>query len=181
MVFVAERSGGIEGFLVASPVPARNGWLIEQVIRSPRAPNGVAEALIASAAGAMADAGADYVTLGLAPLSTRATGDYRPGAWWLRTILGWVRAHGRRFYDFDGLDAFKAKFRPEQWTPVFAVANQPGFPAGMLYAIAAAFSGGSPISMILRALGRAGRQEMEELLWARRLRVGAGSSRAGGR
>jgi phosphatidylglycerol lysyltransferase len=108
----------------------------------------------------MADANSGYVTLGLAPLSTRANVAPAPGAWWLRTTLTWVRAHGRRFYDFDGLDAFKAKFRPEDWTPVFAVANQPSFSPRMLYAIAGAFSGGSPVSMISRALWRAARQEM---------------------
>ncbi|MEO8200516.1 MAG: DUF2156 domain-containing protein [Gemmatimonadota bacterium] len=177
MVFVAERAGAVEGFLVASPIPARNGWLVEQIIRRPGAPNGVAESLIAFAARTMADTGSDYVTLGLAPLSKRANLDRPAGAWWLRTTLAWVRAHGRRFYDFDGLDAFKAKFRPEQWTAVFAVVNEPRFTPRMLYAIAAAFSGGSPVSMMMRATWRAVRQEVR---WATRggqVRPPAGSSR----
>ncbi|MEO8295951.1 MAG: DUF2156 domain-containing protein [Gemmatimonadota bacterium] len=167
MVFVAERDAMVVGFLVASPIPARQGWLIEQVIRSPEAPNGVAESLIFSAAQTMAGEGFGYVTLGLAPLSRRA-GNNEESAWWLRGTQGWVRAHGRRFYDFDGLDAFKAKFRPEEWTPVFAVANQPTFSPRMLYAIAAAFSGGSPLRMIAWALLRAARQEMH---WMRTGRV----------
>jgi phosphatidylglycerol lysyltransferase len=165
MVFVAERGDAVVGFLVASPIPARNGWLIEQVIRSPVAPNGVVEILIHAAASAMAAANFDYVTLGLAPLSRRAgSRDAAHSSWWLRATLGWVRAHGRRFYDFDGLDAFKAKFRPEEWSPVFAIVNQPRFSPRMLYAIAAAFSGGSPVRLIGKALGRAVRQEGTWLL-----------------
>ena len=65
-----------------------------------------------------AEEGADYVTLGLAPLSRRAgVPDERPFPG-LRLILAWIRAHGRRFYNFDGLDAFKAKFKPDAWEPL---------------------------------------------------------------
>ncbi|HYW31700.1 MAG TPA: phosphatidylglycerol lysyltransferase domain-containing protein, partial [Gemmatimonas sp.] len=32
-LFVAERGAGIVGFITASPVPARNGWLVEQFVR----------------------------------------------------------------------------------------------------------------------------------------------------
>ena len=91
----------------------------------------------------MAAHSAEYVTLGLAPLSRfgpRQTSD----ATWLRLVLGWVRAHGRRFYNFDGLDAFKAKFQPEWWEPVYAIARTGHgrtFPPRALWAIAGAFGG----------------------------------------
>jgi len=40
--------------------------------------------------------------MGLAPLSDHAkSADDNPA--WIRWFLAWVRAHGRRFYDFDGL------------------------------------------------------------------------------
>lgn len=163
MVFVAERDNRVAGFLVASPVPARAGWLVEQLIRSPDAPNGVSEMLIHTAAQAMAGQEAKYVTLGLAPLSRRASPPRRSEPWWLHAVLQWVRAHGRRFYDFDGLDAFKAKFQPEKWVPVFAVGNEPRFTPRFLHAIASAFSGGSPGWTVVRALGRAAGQEVQ---WA---------------
>jgi phosphatidylglycerol lysyltransferase len=164
MVFVAERAERIDGFLVASPIPARNGWLIEQIVRAPGAPNGVAEVLIAQAAEAMATRSAEYVTLGLAPLSRRAGNMEESGPLWLRGVLRWVRAHGRRFYDFDGLDSFKAKFRPTHWDPVYAIGNEARFTPRLLYAIASAFSGGSPVVTIARALGKAARQEVR---WVR--------------
>jgi phosphatidylglycerol lysyltransferase len=163
MVFVAERGGGVVGFLVASPIPVRHGWLVEQIVRAPGAPNGVSELLIASATDAMVRRSSGYVTLGLAPLSRRAGSLSSPGPWSVRAVLNWVRAHGRRFYDFDGLDAFKAKFRPEHWDPVYAIGNCSRFSLRFLYAIASAFSGGSPLVTIGRALGRAARQEVR---WA---------------
>lgn len=152
LIFVAEQGSRIVGFLVASPIPARAGWLVEQIIRAPRAPNGVAEMLVGAAAETMASSGSEYVTLGLAPLSKRARLPESPAPWWLRAVLTSVRAHGRRFYNFDGLDAFKAKFQPEQWTPVFVVSNQARFTPRVLYAIASAFSGGSPVWTTFKTL-----------------------------
>lgn len=161
-VFVAERAGAPVAYLVASPIPARSGWLIEQIIRSRTAPNGTNELLLDAAVRVLAGAGADYVTLGLSPLSRRAEvapGDSRRNPFWLRLLLGWVRAHGTRFYNFEGLDAFKAKFRPESWEPIFAISTEPRFSPRTLYAIAAAFSDRSPVSQVGRALLKAVRQE----------------------
>jgi phosphatidylglycerol lysyltransferase len=159
-VFVAIRDDAPVGFLIASPIPARNGWLTEQFVRGRGAPNGTAELMIDAAVRWMADDGADYVTLGLAPLSRRA-GDDGPHSWWLRAGFAWLRAHGKRFYNFDGLDAFKAKFCPERWEPVYAIANEPAFSVASLYAIGAAFTEGHPVRTVLRGLGAAVRQEVQ--------------------
>jgi hypothetical protein len=51
--------------------------------------------------------GSRYVTLGLAPLA----GDVAP---WLRVVRAGVAA----LYDFDGVRRFKAKFRPDTWSPI---------------------------------------------------------------
>lgn len=155
-VFVAEQRGVVLAFLIASPIPARSGWLVEQLVRGWNAPNGTTDLLVDAAMRSAAGIGAKYVTLGLAPLSRRsgiAASSSEP--LWLRGVLHWVRAHGRRFYDFDGLDAFKARFRPAAWEPVYAIASERPFTPRMLYAIAAAFSGGSPFAMVARGLGRA--------------------------
>lgn len=164
-VFVARsRTGEIVAFLVASPAPARGGWLIEQFVRGRAAPNGTVELLLDTAMRAFAAEGYRYVTLGLAPLSRYALpAEVNPT--WLRWALKWVRAHGRRFYNFEGLDNFKAKFQPERWEPVYAIVNDPVFTPRALYAIAAAFSDGSPIWTIARAFWRAARTELR---WLRR-------------
>lgn len=162
-LFVAVRHDGVVGFLVASPVPARHGWLIEQIIRGRGAPNGTAELLVDAAMRALAASGAHYVTLGLSPLSRHSAFDDARMPAWLRIALRWVRAHARRFYDFEGLDRFKSKFDPEAWEDIVALADAPRFPPRALWAIASAFSQGSPISLIARALARAARQELRWL------------------
>lgn len=158
-IFVARRGGEPVGFLVASPVPARNGWLVEQFVRGRGAPNGTVELMVDAAMRALAAGGAEYVTLGLAPLSLHTPPVPLRNPLWLRVFFGWLRAHGRRFYNFAGLDAFKAKLDPEGWEPVYAVSNRPRFTPGTLHAVAAAFSAGSPLWLLARAVGRAARQE----------------------
>jgi phosphatidylglycerol lysyltransferase len=161
-VFVAERSGGVVGFVVLSPVATRNGWLFEQFPHRPGSPNGTVELMIDAAMRALAADGAEYATLGLSPLSTRAPVEPFPNPLWLRVLLGWLRKHGRRFYNFDGLDAFKSKLRPMGWEPVFALSNEPRVSFKTLYAIAVAFSGNAPVRMILGGLGRS---VMTEIRW----------------
>ena len=154
----------IRGFLVASPIPQRNGWLIEQIIRGRGAPNGTSELLLDAAWRDLADSGADYVTLGLSPLSQRADVEFPHHRAWLRFALGWVRAHGRRFYDFDGLDAFKAKFLPQSWEPIWAITSERRVGLGTLWAISGAFGQMSPPRLLALALWRG---LVKEIRWLR--------------
>lgn len=166
-VFVAERSGKPIGFVVLSPVPRRNGWLAEQIIRAHGAPNGTAEMMLDTAIGTIAAEGYGYVTLGLAPLSRRA-GIPSENPRWIRFLFGWIRLHGRRFYNFDGLDFFKAKFMPDYWEPIYAISSEPRFSFRTLYGVAQAFSNRSPVIALGSALLKAVRQEFR--WFARRLR-----------
>ena len=160
-VFVAVRGGReVVAFTVLSPVPARNGWLVEQIVRGHAAPNGTAELLLDFAMRSAAESGATYVTLGLSPLSQRAKATEMNEPTWLKFLLGWVRLHGARFYNFGGLDSFKAKFNPDHWEPIFAISEGRPFPPRALYAIAGAFSGGNPVKLVAVALLRAVREEI---------------------
>jgi phosphatidylglycerol lysyltransferase len=160
-VFVAEQSGWPVGFLTASPIPARNGWLTEQFVRGEAAPNGTVELMVDAVARAVAADGSRYLTMGLAPLCNHVKAADNPA--WLRWLLAWMKAHGRRFFNFDGLAAFKAKFRPHSWEPIYAVSNEIRFSFRTLYSIAAAFGGRSPISLALHAGLRAISQELRWL------------------
>ena len=155
-VFVAEREGSeVVGFTVLSPVPGRNGWLVEQIVRGSNAPNGTAEQLVDAAMRAIAASGSSYASLGLSPLSRCAGLTQLRSPVWLSFALRSLRLYGARFYNFGGLDAFKAKFNPQQWEPIYAIAEGASFPPRALYAIAGAFSGGAPVRLVLRALLRA--------------------------
>jgi phosphatidylglycerol lysyltransferase len=84
-------------------------------------------------------------------------------------VLTWVRAHGRRFYNFAGLDAFKSKFRPQRWEAIYAISNEPKFSPRTLYAIGAAFARDrSPAALVARGLAKAVRQEWRWLREGRR-------------
>jgi phosphatidylglycerol lysyltransferase len=166
-VFVAVRDdteagapGNPIAFAVLSPIPARNGWLVEQFPRTPEAPNGTIELLLHGAVTTIAREGCDYVTLGLAPLAGRDAAGSLPEPLWLRLMLRWVRAHGRRFYNFGGLESFKAKFHPDSWEPVYAIEHSPQFTPRTLYAIAGAFASSPPLRLVAVALRRAITQEV---------------------
>jgi phosphatidylglycerol lysyltransferase len=155
-IFVAERGSDVIGFINASPVPARQGWLVEQFIRSSRAPNGTIELLLDCMMRAVAADGAGYVTMGLVPLrNSSPDDDVMDNPAWLRAVLAFVKLHGRRFYNFDGLERFKSKFRPHAWEPIYAIAAESAFSSRTLYAIAAAFTAQSPVIAIGHGILRA--------------------------
>ncbi len=158
-IWVAEDGAVPVGFVIATPVPSRKGWLLEQIVRGRYAPNGTAELMIDAAMTALAEAGATYVTLGMVPLTPRFGAAGTPSHFWLRTALTWARIHGRRFYNFEGLEAFKSKFKPETWEPLFALSNEPRISFRTMMAIAAAFSDGPLPWVAVRALASAARQE----------------------
>ena len=163
-VFVAERAGDVVGFINASPVSARHGWLVEQFVRSDGAPNGTIEALLDCMMRAVAADGAEYVTMGLVPLRQHADDDaVATNPVWLGALLAFVRLHGRRFYNFDGLERFKSKFRPHSWEPIYAISAEPTFSIRTLYAIAAAFTVQSPMTAVAGGLGRAASVEFRRL------------------
>lgn len=169
-VFVAERERKVIGFVLLSPVPNRQGWLFEQFPHRPgTAPNGTVELMIDTAMRKIAEDGYQYATLGLSPLSARADIASFDNPLWLRVLLAWMKKHGQRFYNFDGLDCFKSKFRPERWEPIFAISNERHFSIRTLYAVAAAFSENAPFRLAYDGLERA---LITEINWLKRKILG---------
>ena len=163
-VFVAVQNAPdgdrVVAYALLSPVPAKRGWLVEWIIQSAEAPNGTPARLLDAAMRAIADDGAAWATLGLAALSTRAPPSSTAPPVVIRALLAWTRAHARRFYNFEGLERFKAKFRPEAWEPVRLFSDEDAITLPTLYALADAFSGArSPVGLVTRALAGAVRDE----------------------
>jgi phosphatidylglycerol lysyltransferase len=163
-VFVAEARGKVVAFLVLSPIPERSGWLTEQFPHRPGAPNGSVELMMDSAFRTIAEENCAYITLGLSPLSKRAKIEPFDNPLWLRLMLGWMRKHGQRFYNFDGLDRFKSKLMPEFWEPVFAISNEEDFSGRTMWSIALAFTQDKPFEVFARGLRRAVTAEMRSLV-----------------
>jgi len=126
--FVArDGQGAVVGLLAASPIPVRKGWYLEDIVRSPGAPQGVCDVLTYHALRALQDEGAATATLGTVLLSEDGA-DLTPSAEWARTrknlkvakrVLG-------GFYNFDGLHSFKSKFVPSRWESEYVVVPDAG-------------------------------------------------------
>lgn len=129
--FVAEREGKVVAFLGIIPIYARGGWFFEDFLRDPDAPNGTIELLVDAGMRAAAAAEIPMVTLGLVPLAGEVSS-------WLRA----ARRLGRSLYDFDGLRAFKAKFKPSAWDPIYLSYPPRGNAFAALYDTLAAFARG---------------------------------------
>lgn len=180
MLFVARLHGRVVAYLVASPVPARRGWMVEQVVRGSGAPNGTTESLVDACARALAETGAARLTLGLAPLARRVGAEpvadratdrtarvagtslagpaavlRDPTPTWLRWAFRWAYARGGWLYDFAGLETFKAKFRPDRWEPVYLLSDERAISPRTMVAVAAAFTGGRPLRSVVGGIGRA--------------------------
>lgn len=160
LVLVARLSGSAVAFLVASPVPARNGYLVEQVARSPRAPNGVSELLIDSAMRLAALEGRTFVTLGLVALASSVWDEIAANPLWMRLMMRMARAHTNRFYNFRGLEHFRMKMAPREWETIYAVSNERRFSIASLYAIGEAFAGIAPWRAVSLGIFRAIVQEL---------------------
>lgn len=175
VLLAARRHGRIVASLVASPIRARRGYLIEQVARSRGAPNGTTELLIDSAMRRFAEEGGAYVSLGMVALATRVQAEMAKNPLWLRAMMRFARAHANRFYNFRGLERFRAKMLPDRWEAVYAVSNEPRFSVRTLYAIGEAFAGMPP----WRAIGIGGAKAVCEEMrrFARTVRLCNGNRR----
>lgn len=151
--YLATRDGRPVGFLAAVPVYRRKGWFIEDMVRTPRAPNGTVEMLVARALADAHDEADGYATLGLAPLARTLRG---PGP---HRLLRWCFAmswdHLSALYDFAGIQRFKARFRPDGWEPQYLAAASPRLGLLDLHAVLRAFAGRGLLGFGLETLRRA--------------------------
>ncbi len=142
-LFVAERADRPVALLSMAPVYARRGWLFEDLLRDPSAPNGTTELLVDAGMRVIAEQGCRWATLGLAPLA----GPVRP---WLARARAWATP----FFNFRGLHAFKTKLRPQAWEPIW-LAHPAGTPAlRALVDALSAFANGSLAGFAWRTLRR---------------------------
>jgi phosphatidylglycerol lysyltransferase len=143
LLFVAEQYGRPVGLLSIAPVFARGGWLFEDLLRDPSAPNGTTELLVDAGMRAVAEEGSRWATLGLAPLA----GPVTP---WLARARRWATP----FFNFAGLKQFKAKMRPAAWAPIWMVHPERTATSRALLDALTAFAGGSLLRYGWRTLRR---------------------------
>lgn len=145
-LFVASRSEQMIAYLLCSPMPNRNGWLLEQWACLDEAPLGANELLVHEAMSAFAGEGCREVTMGLVPLSTQDLVPGDPGPLWLKLLFRFMRLTANPLYNFKGLEHYKYKLRPHYSEPVYAVVTGRRFSPLNVIAIAHIFAG-SPLQM----------------------------------
>lgn len=140
--FVARVAGEVVGLGVLLPGAPDGTYLLEQLLRAPRAPNGASEALVDAAMRYVAARAPEAtVSLGIVALAG-------PLSWPLRL----ARVLARPLYPFAGLRAFRRKLQPDDVLPL-GLASSPtlGAPRA-LAALLVAFAEGRPLRFAWRAV-----------------------------
>ncbi len=146
--WVATRDGIVVGYLALVP---GDEALVEWIIRARDAPNGTSSLLLDAAVRALP--ASSSFTLGLVPLSTYAPLSDDAPPLLIRALLAWTRAHATRFYNFQGLERFKAKFVPDAWRPLSLVTDGRPVSVWTFHDVAAAFAAPrAPTRFVARAL-----------------------------
>ena len=120
-----DATGRLVGFLAATPIPAREGWYLEDVLRLPDAPNGTADLLVVEVLKMLKREGAKLATLGTAPMAMEGSID--PFIRCSPKLSKVARAVARVFsifYNFEGVRRFKAKFAPSWWESEYILVSQ---------------------------------------------------------
>jgi phosphatidylglycerol lysyltransferase len=159
--FAARVAGKLVGFLAASPIPARKGWYLEDVLREPDAPQGTATLLIVEALAKLKAEGALLATLGTAPLATEGVDQITTGEHPM--VERALRLAARRlggFYNFEGLRRFKAKFVPSYWESEYALGQRGvAMPPRVGHAVVRALVPGGLTQLLTRQALRVARLE----------------------
>ena len=120
-----DAEGSLMGILAASPIPAREGWYLEDVIRGNDAPDGTSDLLVFETLRALAASGAKVATLGTVPLSTRGDEGISCGRnRAVEAMLDLSRKQLKALYNFEGLGHFKSKFVPCWWENEYVVVTK---------------------------------------------------------
>jgi lysylphosphatidylglycerol synthetase-like protein (DUF2156 family) len=164
--FAARVNGRLVGFLAASPIPARKGWYLEDVLREPDAPQGTATLLVVEALATLKAEGATIATLGTSPLAADGPNDIPVGEH--RVVERTMRLASQRlgtFYNFEGLRRFKGKFVPSWWESEYAL-GQRGvtIPPRVAYAIVRALVPGGVPQLLTRQAARMIRDASQEIV-----------------
>jgi phosphatidylglycerol lysyltransferase len=152
-LFVArDQTGEMIGLLSVSPIPARNGWYLEDVLRAKNSPPGTSDLLVVETLKYLKAAGAELATLGTTPLTelgedNLSTGEHLIFAKGLRTLSRRFNA----FYNFAGLRMFKSKFVPTWWECEYALVPKGSMvPPRVAYAILRAMVPGGLKQLLTR-------------------------------
>ncbi|HEX6046738.1 MAG TPA: alpha/beta fold hydrolase [Pyrinomonadaceae bacterium] len=155
-----DANGKLVGFVAASPIPARDGWYLEDVLRSKHAPNGTTDLLVVETLNLLKCDGAKLATLGTAPMAIAGIVDPEVPRSRLLTKAARLTANCVSvFYNFEGVRRFKAKFAPSWWESEYVlISPNVTAPPRILKAFVRAIVPAGPSTLIVRQIDRAWRR-----------------------
>ncbi|HWJ74633.1 MAG TPA: bifunctional lysylphosphatidylglycerol flippase/synthetase MprF [Kaistia sp.] len=135
---IVRREGRIIAFATVMTTALKQEATVDLMRFAPDAPASTMEFLFVNLMLALKGEGYRTFDLGMAPLSGLTGGPTAP--FWHR-IGSAIFDHGERFYNFNGLRAFKAKFQPE-WQPRYLAVSGGASPVLVLADVTVLISGG---------------------------------------
>lgn len=139
------QQGELQGLLACSPIYARQGWYLEDLIRHPEAERGVSELLVVEALKHLSAEGAQLATLATSPLAgVEPVDNFKLVA----RVLKLVYCHMDMFYHFRSLHRFKSKFAPTFVEKEYLAVYPPQFKPGPILALIKAFEPGGLIGLV---------------------------------
>jgi len=155
--FIARQDGRMTAFVACSPIYARSGWYIEDIIRVPGAAYGTTELLVTTALDCLRDEGYSMATLGLSPFADLRRDEHHPG----RTrVLGAILAALGPFYNMRGYQHYKKKFAPTWFEPVYVAFRRDRVSFGLLWDLANAVIPGGSLGLARRWMASGTRSAM---------------------
>ena len=149
-------NGKLVGFLAASPIPARDGWYLEDVLRAKNAPNGTNDLLIVEVLDLLKRSGAKLATLGTAPMAME--GPIDPEVYNSRVLGKIARVVAvlfSFFYNFEGVRRFKTKFAPSWWESEYVlISKELSAPPRIIRAFVHAIVPAGPATLVARQIKR---------------------------
>lgn len=152
-----DPNGRLVGFLAASPIPARDGWYLEDVLRAKDGPNGTSDLLVVEVLDLLKRDGAKLATLGTAPMAMEGHAD--PDVHVSLTLSKLTRAIApcfSVFYNFGGIRRFKGKFAPSWWESEYVlISKELTAPPRVIRAFVQAIVPAGPTTLVARQINRA--------------------------
>lgn len=136
-----DKNDTVVAFMACAPIYARQGWYLEDLIRSDNAPNGTTELLVTHVLTRLAEDGFEMATFAIAPLSGLPEVDEDHP--WLNKMLKVAYKYLSFAYHFESLEYFKGKFKPAYWENNYFYYTHPSQPLSLLNGLLEAFVGES--------------------------------------
>lgn len=116
-----DETGRIKGFINQIPTIVENEANYDFLRHSDDSPGNISDFLMLSFIGALHEQGYRQLNMGLCPLSG-LTAEDEPDRGLADNLLNFIYANAGRFYSFQGLRRFKAKYEPD-WKPRYIISR----------------------------------------------------------